>query len=77
MSITIEKARHSETLNNSSTEKRLSVYLSWKKYISALFDVLLLCVLIVAAIYFYHHRSELLTKCVNVGYTQACNTWLH
>jgi uncharacterized membrane protein len=76
MSITIEKARHSETLNDSSTEKRLSVYLSWKKYISILFDFLLFCVLIIATVYFYHHRSEMLTQCVNVAYTRACNTWL-
>ena len=86
MPIIIEEAKPpSETLNESCSEqsltlckKRLLAILSWnfiKGCISVFFDILLLCILIVAIIYFYKHRQQVFTTCVKVELTQTCTKW--
>jgi hypothetical protein len=46
-----------------------------KKCISIAFDILLICILLAAAVYFYKHREQVLTTCYQVSYVYNCVRW--
>jgi hypothetical protein len=57
---------------------QFSMHMFWnlcKRCISIAFDILLICILLAAAAYFYKHREQVLTTCYQVSYVYNCVRW--
>lgn len=67
----------SEQLSKNSFSQ-FSMHIFWnlcKRCISITFDILLICILLAAAVYFYKHREQVLTTCYQVSYVYNCVRW--